>query len=156
MDWDFGATLLAGLVATGVMTVMLYMGRAMMPEKMPMNILLMEGTMVTRNTGQAYMAGFMMHFMMGVVFAIIHTLLFDAFDLTDDLLFWGILFGAGHWVMAGMGMGMMGNMHPMMRKGEMMAPGFFLKNFPGMTMMGFLMVHIVYGLVVGLVYDAAW
>ena len=65
MDWDLGAAVLAGLAATGVMTVLLYMGRAMMPEKMPMNILHMEGTMVTRNTGQAYMAGLMMHAMMG-------------------------------------------------------------------------------------------
>ena len=46
MDWDFGAAVLAGLVATGAMTILMYMGRIMMPEKMPMNILHMEGTMV--------------------------------------------------------------------------------------------------------------
>ncbi|MDA1256958.1 MAG: hypothetical protein O3C10_03830 [Chloroflexi bacterium] len=138
------------------MTVLLYMGRAMMPEKMPMNILHMEGTMVTRNTGQAYMAGLMMHAMMGVVFAIIHTLLFQAFDLDSNLVVWGIVFGAAHWVIAGMGMGMIATMHPMMRSGEMAAPGAFVRNLPGMTVMGFFMVHIVYGLVVGLVYEAAW
>ncbi len=156
MDWDFGAAVLAGVVATGVMTMLLYMGKAMMPQQMPMDILRMEGTMVTRSTGQAYMAGFMMHFMLGITFALIHTALFQVFDLDSSLVAWGILFGAGHWVIAGMGMGMMGSMHPMMKSGEMMAPGPFLKNFPGMTVMGFLMLHLVYGLVVGLVYDAAW
>ena len=156
MDWDFGAAVLAGLVATGVMTILLYMGRMMMPEKMTMNILHMEGTMVTRNTGQAYVAGFMMHFMLGVGFAIIHTLLFQVFDLESDLVLWGIGFGIGHWVLVGIGMGMMGGIHPMMKNGDMLAPGAFVKNFPPMTVMGFLMVHIVYGLTVGLVYDAAW
>lgn len=156
MDWEFGAAILAGLVATGVMTALLYMGRAMAPEKMTMNILQMEGTMVTRATGPSYAAGFMMHFMMGVMFAIVHTLLFQAFDLETNLLAWGIVFGAGHWVIAGMGLGMMARIHPLMKTGEMMAPGAFARNLPGMTVMGFFMLHLVYGLVVGLVYDAAW
>ena len=156
MDWDFGAAVLAGLVATGVMTALLYMGRAMAPEKMTMNILQMEGTMLTRAKGPSYAIGFMMHFMIGVIFAIIHTALFQAFDIDSDLVIWGIIFGAGHWVIAGMGLGMIGSMHPLMKTGELAAPGPFAKNLPGMTVMGFFVLHIVYGLVVGVVYEAAW
>ena len=55
-----------------------------------------------------------MHLMMGVAFAIIHTLLFQTFDLDNDLVIWGIVFRVGHWVIAGMGLGMIAGIHPMM------------------------------------------
>jgi len=45
-------------------------------------------------------------------------------------------------------------MHPLMRSGQMRAPGLFVSNLPKMTVMGFLMVHLVYGVVVAALYDA--
>ena len=153
MDFNIGAAIIAGVVATVVMTMVMYMGRAMMPQQMPMNILHMLGTMMTRSTGPAYIVGAMMHGVMGIVFAIIHAALFAAFGLESTLVLWGVLFGVVHWVIVGMGMGMIGTMHPVMRSGEMMAPGPFVKNLPMMNVVGFLMVHIIYGLVVGGVYQ---
>ncbi|MCH7626885.1 MAG: hypothetical protein IIC83_13265 [Chloroflexi bacterium] len=153
MDFNIGAAIIAGVVATVVMTIVMYMGRAMMPQQMPMNILHMLGTMMTRSTGPAYVMGTMMHGVMGIVFALIHVAVFVAFGL-EALLAWGILFGVVHWVIAGMGMGMMGTMHPVIRSGEMPAPGPFVKNLPMMNVMGFLMVHVIYGLVVGGLYQA--
>ncbi len=154
MDFNIGAAIIAGVIATAVMTMVMYMGRAMMPQQMPMNILHMLGTMMTRSTGPAYMIGAMMHGVMGVVFALIHVALFVAFGLEAGLIGWGILFGIGHWVIVGMGMGMIGTMHPVMRSGDMTAPGLFVKNLPMMNVMGFLMVHVIYGLVVGGLYEA--
>ena len=153
MDFNIGAAIIAGVVATVVMTIVMYMGRAMMPQQMPMNILHMLGTMMTRSTGPAYVMGTMMHGVMGIVFALIHVAVFVALGL-EALLAWGILFGVVHWVIAGMGMGMMGTMHPVIRSGEMPAPGPFVKNLPMMNVMGFLMVHVIYGLVVGGLYQA--
>ena len=154
MDYSVVAAIVAGLVATGVMTAIMYMGLAIMPRQMPMNILFMMGSMMNRNSGPAYMMGFMMHFGTGVVFAIIHTALYLAFGLESQLLLWGLLFGAVHWVVASMGMGMMSSMHPMMRDGEMAAPGFFVRNYPMMSVVGFFMLHLIFGLVVGGVYEA--
>ena len=153
MDFNIGAAIIAGVVATVVMTIVMYMGRAMMPQQMPMNILHMLGTMMTRSTGPAYVMGTMMHGVMGIVFALIHVAVFVALGL-EALLAWGVLFGVVHWVIAGMGMGMMGTMHPVIRSGEMPAPGPFVKNLPMMNVMGFLMVHVIYGLVVGGLYQA--
>ncbi|MCH8063404.1 MAG: hypothetical protein IH861_12995 [Chloroflexi bacterium] len=153
MDFNIGTAIVAGVVATVVMTIVMYMGKAMMPQQMPMNILHMLGTMMTRSTGPAYMMGAMMHGVMGVIFALIHVALFVAFGL-EALVAWGILFGVVHWVIAGMGMGMMNFVHPVIRSGEMMAPGAFVKNLPMMNVMGFLMVHVIYGLVVGGLYQA--
>ena len=40
----------------------------------------------------------------------------------------------------------------MMRAGQTPAPGLFVSTLPKMTVMGFLMVHLVYGLVVAALY----
>ncbi len=154
MDYSFGAAIAAGVLATVVMTAMLYMGMAMMPRQMPMNILYMLGTMISRNTMMAYVAGTMMHAMMGIAFALVHTAAFKGLDLTSALVAWGVLFGFVHYLIVGMGFGMIGTMHPLMRTGQMQAPGIFVSNLPRMTVMGFLMVHLVYGLVVGVLYEA--
>ena len=147
MDLNITAAIIAGVVATVVMTIVMYMGKAMMPRQMPMNILHMLGTMMTRSTGPAYMMGAMMHGVMGVIFALVHVALFVAFGL-EAAIGWGVLFGIVHWVIVGMGLGMMNVVHPLMRGGQMMAPGAFVRNLPMMNVIGFLMVHVIYGLVV--------
>ncbi len=154
MEYSFGAAIVAGVVGTVVMTALLYMGVGMMPRQMTMNILYMLGTMMTRNKVMAYGIGTMMHGAMGIVFALIHVAVFQAFGLTTALVAWGIIFGFVHYLIVGMGMGMIGTMHPMMRSGQMPAPGLYVRNFPAMTVMGFLMIHLVYGLVVALLYEA--
>ena len=154
MDYDIVAAIVAGLVATGVMTAIMYMGRAMLPAQMPMNILYMMGSMMSRSSGPIYMMGFIMHFGMGIIIAIVHTALYQAFGLESGLLVWGFLFGAVHWAVASMGMGTMGSMHPRIHDGELAAPGPFLKNYPMMSVVGFLMLHLIFGLVVGSVYEA--
>ncbi len=157
MDYSVGAAIAAGAVATVAMTAMLYMGMALMPRQMPMNILYMlgtmPGTMMSRNKMMAYVAGTMMHGGMGIVLGLAHAGVIKGLDLTSVLVAWGVLFGFVHYLMVGMGMGMIGMMHPLMRAGQMQAPGLYLTNLPNMTVMGFLMVHLVYGLVVGGLYD---
>ncbi len=157
MDFSFGAAIAAGAVATVVMTAMLYMGMAVMPRQMSMNILYMlgtmPGTMMSRNKMMAYVAGTMMHGMMGIVLALAHAGVIKGLDLTSALIAWGVLFGFVHYLMVGMGMGMIGTMHPLMRAGQMTAPGLYVTNLPRMTVVGFLMVHLVYGLVVAALYD---
>ena len=52
---------------------------------------------------------------------------------------------------SGMGLGIMPTMHPLIKRGDMAAPGAFALSYPTMTAMGFFMLHIVFGvLIVGL------
>ena len=60
MDFDAGAAIVAGLIGGAAMGVLLYMGIAMMPRQMKMNLFLMLGTMVFRDKEKAYVAGAMM------------------------------------------------------------------------------------------------
>jgi len=136
------------------MTAILYMGIAMMPRQMTMNLLYMLGSMMTPNRATAYMVGAMMHTVNGILFALAHTGIYRVFELESDLALWGLLFGLVHWAIVGVGLGMIGMIHPLMKRGEMQAPGMFAKNLPAMTVMGFLMLHLVFGLLVGVLYEA--
>ena len=154
MDYSVGAVIGSGLVATLAMTAVLYMGIAMMPKQITMNLLYMLGSMVITGKPVVYVVGAMIHIMMGLGFAFAHVGLFHAFDLESNFIGWGILFGVFHWMLVGMGMGMMKQMHPQMKSGALAAPGFFVVNYPAMTIIGFMMLHLLYGVLVGALYEA--
>ena len=154
MDFDTGAAIGAGLIAGAVMSILLYMGIGMMPRQMRMNLFLMLGTMMFRERSMAIVAGGMMHAVMSIAFGLMHVAFFVAFGLESSLVAWGILFGVVHWMISGMGLGMLPMMHPLIRTGEMDAPGAFALSYPSMTAMGFFMLHIVFGILVGAFYTA--
>lgn len=154
MSFDGGAAAGAGLIGGAAMSVLLYLGIAMMPRQMKMNLFLMLGTMVfRRDRAMAYAGGAMMHAVMSIVFGLIHVAFFTAFGLETALVAWGILFGFVHWLVSGMGLGMIPTMHPLIKRGEMDAPGSFALNYPSMTAMGFFMLHILFGVLVAAVYS---
>lgn len=168
MSFDVGAAVGAGLIAGAVMSVLLYMGIAMMPRQMKMNLFLMLGTMmvgnkalmstpeatVVSNKPLAYGAGAMMHGVMSIVFGLIHVAFYTALGLESGLVAWGLLFGFVHWLISGMGLGMVPAMHPLMKRGQMETPGAFALSYPPMTAMGFFILHLVFGIVVGALYGA--
>lgn len=154
MTYSAGAAIEAGLIGALAMTVVLYLGIAMVPRKVNMNLLYVLGTMVFRNTGAAYVTGVVMHATMGIIFALVYAGLYQAFTLGSNMALWGLLFGFVHFWVAGRGMGMIGKVHPLMRSGELQSPGAFLENHPPMTRMGFLMIHLLYGLLVSVLYSA--
>jgi len=78
-----------------------------------------------------------MHVVMSVVFGLIHVALFTAFDLETSLAAWGILFGFVHWLISGMGLGMIPATYPLILRGKMDAPGVLALKYSPMTAMGF-------------------
>ena len=114
------------------------------------------GTMmpVSVNKSMAYMMGAMMHAVMGLAFGLAHAGVFRGFEIESNEAAWGLLFGLVHWMIVGMAPGMMGKMHPLMKSGQLAAPGAFATDSPPMTMMGFLMLHLLFGAVVGALYSA--
>ena len=153
MSWDLMAAAEAGLVATSVMAAFLYMAFFMMPRQMPMNLFYMLGTMMTTKKVPAYVVGATTHAGLGIVYALIHTGVYRAFELESNLVVWGVLFGAVHWVVVAMGFGILGMMHPLTRSGGMEVTGLFVMRLPMITLVGFLMLHLVYGMVLGALYE---
>ena len=151
---DFPAAIGAGLISGAVMAAVLYMGIAMMPAQMKMNLFYLLGSMMLRERVMIYMAGAMAHAAMSIVFALIHVGIYEAVDLESNLVAWGLLFGFVHYILTGMALGMMSRVQPRIRAGELQAPGAYALSYPKATAAGFLMLHLLFGVLVGGLYDA--
>jgi len=139
--------IVAGLVATVVFTVVMVMAPRMgMPK---MDIVAMLGTMFGRENR---LLGWMMHAMMGVVFGLIYAFLWSS-GIGAVTWLWGLIFGAVHWLIVGVVMGMIPMMHAGIKSGAVKAPGLWMTNDGGMmAFVGGLIGHLVFGLVLALVY----
>ncbi len=154
MDFEPGWAILAGLIGGVVMAVILYMGIIMLPRQMKMNLFMMLGSMMLPVGAAAFVMGAMIHIGMSLVFGLIHGAVFAVADIDSAEAAWGLLFGVVHWAIVGMALGMLPLMHPRIRSGEIDAPGFYALGYPPMTAMGFLMLHLVFGVIVGALYGA--
>ncbi len=154
MDYNYPAVVGAGLLAGAIMLIPIYMGRMMMPNQMKMDLLKMLGTMLMPVSGMTYGVGLVIHAMMSIIFASVHAAFFLWLDIDSSLALWGLLFGAVHWVMVGIAFGMIkSSTHRGIRDGAVQAPGFFGLNMGMTTAMGILMVHLIYGVLVGTFYE---
>jgi hypothetical protein len=154
MDFEPGWAILAGLIGGAAMATILYMGIIMLPDQMKMNLFMMLGTMMLPVGAAAFVMGAMVHAGMSVVFGLVHGAIFSAADIDSAWAAWGLLFGLAHWAVTGMALGMLPAMHPRIQSGEIEAPGLFALSYPPMTAMGFLMLHLVFGVIVGALYGA--
>lgn len=143
VNWSSAAV--AGIGATLVMTALLYMANAV--GMVHMDMVKTLGTMFVAPGATAYVVGGIMHLMMGIIFAAIYALAYQATGLASN---WktGLGFGFIHWIVAGIGLGLLPLVHPPMP----MTPGFFLVHQGMMGILGLLMLHLVYGAVVGAMY----
>ena len=147
MDWV--NIVWAGFVATAVMTMLVYAGPMM---KMPkMDIAQMQGSMVLEQGNSAFMVGMVMHFMIGIVIAIVYALVWE-FAAVQVTWWSGSIFGLAHGLIALMAMPMMMKMHKEVRAGRfpnLMSEGGM------MGVAGLIIGHVIYGLILGLLYTPA-
>ena len=112
----------------------------------------MLGSMFSKDGNNAL--GWVAHFMMGVIFAIIYAALWSV-GVGSVSVGSGALFGAVHWLIAGLMMGGVSMMHAGIKAGTVKAPGVYMMSDGGMmAFVGGLIGHVVYGVVVALVYGA--
>lgn len=169
---NVGVAILGGIIGGTAMIAVLYPMLWLMPKEMKMNLLLMLGTMMVPIGAMAYLVGLMMHAMMSVLFGVAHGALLASVDVDSAAagVGLGILFGFGHALVTGAMFGVMPLMHPRMRplqpklipamaglaqvseEEALDPPGFFALNYPPLTVMGFFMLHIMFGIVVGVIY----
>lgn len=169
MTFEFLPALVAGLAGTLIMTVMMTLATGMGLTRMP-PMTLVVGSMMSRDPERAGRFGVMIHYIvMGtVVFGIAYAVLFAGFGSSSALT--GALIGAAHGVVfGGIVMPMLPAIHPRMTSaaaGEqrtvdtssgavmLSAPGIFGSRWGAMTPVGLVIGHIVYGVVVALIYSA--
>jgi hypothetical protein len=170
MEFEFWPALVAGFVGGAVMSMLIAMMRK--AGKTEMDMALIEGSMLSGDRDKAKAIGAFMHLVVfsALIIGSIYAWLFDVFGVSEGNAWWvGALFGVLHGILGGLLMGMIPAMHPRMRGGVesgrveqvggpsdgallLKPPGVFAKNYGSATPPGVLMVHVAYGLVVGLVY----
>lgn len=128
------------------MSVFLAMARAMgMPAKLEM----MMGTMFLEPGTVAFVVGLMMHLMISGLIALIYAWGFENVTHRAGWLV-GVGFSIIHIIIGGIFMGMMPMMHP--RMPPMDAPGAFMSGLGMMGVIAFVMLHMIYGAIVGAMY----
>jgi uncharacterized membrane protein YagU involved in acid resistance len=144
---NFLGAVVAGIAGTAAISIVMAIAPMMgMPN---MDIVGMLSTMFGKPNR---MLGWIMHMMMGIIFALIYSFLWSS-GIGSLNIGSGLLFGAVHWLLVGLVMGMIPMLHMGIQKGDVAAPGLWMMNAGGaMAFVGGLVGHLVFGLVVALVY----
>ena len=145
---DILGAVVAGVMGTVVFSVLMAAGPRMGLPKMAIWEIL--GSMFDKdgNTG----LGWALHFMMGVVFALVYAALWSA-GIGSATVAGGLVFGIAHFLIAGAMMGGLPVMHAGVKAGTTQAPGVLMLNAGVMGFMGGLVLHAVYGVTVALFYS---
>jgi len=132
MTSKFVLSLVGGISATIVMTLVMVMGAMMgMPKMAPWE-------MLADMMGTSILVGWIMHFMIGIIFTLIYAYFFMGIVKgVSRNTFKGVLFGIAIFIMAQVAMALMGKGMP--------EEGMFL------MVMGSLFGHIIFGIVVALI-----
>ena len=156
MDYIGGAAISAGLIGGAVMGAVLYLGMAMAPRQMRMDLFYILGTLLIPRGSAAsvYMVGALVHAMMSLTIGLIYAVFFLPFAEGSNLVAWGVLYGFVHWIIVGGNLELIGYIRPLMRARELQKPGAFAVNYPRVTAGGFLALHLVFGVLMGGLYTA--
>lgn len=132
MNTRIQRTVLAGIIGTVIMTaVMMIVPMIGMPKMSPPN-------MLAGMLGMPIFVGWIMHFMIGIIFAFAYTYLCIFKQKISNVWLKGAVFGIIAFVFAQIMMGIMGMMMPMPKmEGSMV-----------LMAMGSLMGHIIFGMAV--------
>jgi hypothetical protein len=148
-------TLVGGLLGTVVLTTLLRGATELGWTRMDLPFLL--GTAVTSDRARAKLAGYGLHFMFGLLFALGYWLVFAATGQSGIVI--GALVGLLHGLFAGTALVsiLLPAVHPRMGTGFDAAgaapllepPGFMLINYGRQTPLATIVSHVVYGAIVG-------
>ena len=168
MELELIPALIAGLTGTVIMTVIMALATAMGLTNMP-PMHLVIGSMMTGQRKMASLTGMVIHLIVmgSVTFGLIYAAAFVA--LNDASVATGAGVGLVHGIIVGaMAMPVMGWIHPRMRdtnaddgasagrdgRVALTSPGFFGVRWGSMTPRGMIVGHVIFGMVVAVVYTA--
>lgn len=139
MNSKLTQTLMAGIAGTLAMTVLTFMGPYMgLPE-------MTQAGMLSTMMGVSMTVGWIMHFMIGIIFAAGYVFIFSPRVNISNKALKGAAFGFTVFIFAAILMMGMGAMMEMPKPEGSMMP----------MMIGSLMYHLIYGIVVGVVVKSS-
>lgn len=132
MNTKIQKTILAGIIGTAVMTIVMMVASMLgMPKMSPPK-------MLSEMSGMPIAIGWAMHFMIGIGFALFYTFLCVIKNKISNVFMKGAAFGIIAFIIAQVMMGIIGKIMPMPKIEDSMI----------LVMMGSLLGHIIFGIVV--------
>lgn len=154
---NLGSILLAGFVATAVLTTCLAASQGLGLSRLSMPLLL--GTAFTANRRRANLAGFVLHLANGWLIALAYGLIFEGWRLATWWL--GALLGLlqALFILVAV-MPLLPSLHPRMASEEcgpdpthqLEPPGFLALNYGRFTPLATVVAHLLYGAILGAAY----
>ncbi len=145
-----GKAFFAGVVAGAAMSILMAAGRAL---AIPLDVEMTLGTLFGLAPGApAWMLGFVVHLFLSGLIALIYARGFESVARGPGWAM-GAAFSLLHVVLAGMAAGLMGLIHPLMPT-PLDVPGLFAINLGVPAALLFIVMHVVYGTLVGGFYAA--
>lgn len=148
---NFWRAFLAGVVGGAIMTLLIAMARLLGMTTMDLELKL--GSMISQEVNAtSWVTGLVMHLIISGLIACIYAVGFEYVAHKASWLI-GLGFAVIHTIIGGIFVGMMGQIHPLMPSDALPAPGPFAINFGTMTTVGFIVAHLIYGAIVGAMYE---
>jgi len=153
-----GGILLWGFVSTLVLTTI--MSGSQRTGLTRMNLPYMLGTMLTPDRDRAKLFGFVMHFVIGWLFASMYTGIFQSLGLATWWI--GTVIGLIHGLSVLVaGITLLPSLHPRMASEErgptptrqLEPPGFMALNYGRRTPISIIIAHLIYGAILGAFYQ---
>lgn len=140
--------LFAGALGALMITILTAIARVL---GMQINIEMMLGSMLSGALDAgSWLLGFVMHVIIGGVFGLIYAALFE-YSLGRAGGGPGLAIGAVHAVIAGLLLGVIPTIHPMMPE-WLSVPGFFFGSLGLLGVVTFVVLHLLFGALVGTLY----
>ncbi len=150
MEFQFWPAVLAGLIVGAIMEGPVYMQKALGLD-LKQNIFRTWGRMMGLHGGAGHLAGFLFHQALAAAIALLYAGFFRALGATDHLWLWGLLGAAIHYLIAGLVVRALPSVDPNV-PGRVGEQGAYYKNYGPLDMATFLMGHLSFGLLVGVLY----
>jgi hypothetical protein len=150
MEFKIWPAVFAGTIAGAIMVGM-RMLIEMAGVDLKLDVAQMWGTMLNMHGTSGRLLGLAIHLLGSAAIALIYAWIFALIGVTDHPWLWGLLGGVIHWVLAGLFMAIAPALHPEIPE-QRSAPGLFVVNFGMPDVLTFLIGHLLYGLVVGILY----
>jgi len=148
---------LAGVFGAAILSAAMGLARAAGFTSLDLEMIL--GSFITLRIGPgSWFLGLLVHLTLGGIFGEAYALGFEFFAHTAKV--WvGAIFGAVNGVIAGLLLVFIGLIHPLLTPatdpylpGHILAPGVFGSNYGLFTAGAFLLLHVVFGILLGLIY----
>ncbi len=144
--------IIGGLMGTIAAVLFLHVWEVARPSPNHLSIVSLIGSAFSQKPFGQQLMGRAVLFVVGICYGIFTSAVIYAFEVDELAWFYGLVVSVLLWILTGVTLTYFRLLHPLIRKGELKAPGPFGLGYSRQSAVLLLVAHLIFGLVCGLVY----